>query len=110
MSLSPPERRVAELVGVEERGLVRCLSGLEVRSASTKRKSGDRSVNLCRFYLALALHRLVCEDPLGVVAERFAINRGFLQSLMQQASTYAGKSYRINSSLALFGLFKHFVA
>lgn len=82
-SLSPPERRVAELVGVEERGLVRCLSGAAVAKRTLPQ--------MRRFYLALALHRLVCEDGLTGVAERFDINRGLLQSLMQQASTYAGR-------------------
>nr|CDS23045.1 DNA polymerase theta [Echinococcus granulosus] len=81
-SLSLPERRVAELVGVEERNLIRCLSG----AAVTKRALPQ----MRRFYLALALHCLVCEDGLTEVAERFGINRGLLQSLMQQASTYAG--------------------
>ncbi|KAL5107880.1 DNA polymerase theta [Taenia crassiceps] len=81
-TLSPPERRVAELVGVEERGLVRCLSGAAVAKQTLPQ--------MRRFYLALALHRLVCEDGLIGVAERFGINRGLLQSLMQQASTYAG--------------------
>uniref|UniRef100_A0A0R3WBF7 DNA-directed DNA polymerase n=1 Tax=Taenia asiatica TaxID=60517 RepID=A0A0R3WBF7_TAEAS len=81
-SLSPPERRVAELFGVEERGLVRCLSGAAVAKRTLPQ--------MRRFYLALALYRLVCEDGLTKVAERFGINRGVLQSLMQQASTYAG--------------------
>ncbi|CDS39524.1 DNA polymerase theta [Echinococcus multilocularis] len=81
-SLSQPERRVAELVGVEEHNLIRCLSG----AAMTKRALPQ----MRRFYLALALHCLVCEDGLTEVAERFSINRGLLQSLMQQASTYAG--------------------
>lgn len=116
-SLSPPERHVAELVGVEERGIVRCLSGVTtgVRGLSTRRRSGNRSANLPqlrRFYLALALHRLVREDPLAVVAERFAINRGLLQSLMQQASTYAGYIVLCLSMLSIcavgFGLLVFF--
>ncbi|VDM30487.1 unnamed protein product [Hydatigera taeniaeformis] len=90
-SLSPPERRVAELVGVEERDLVRCLSG----AAMVKRTLPQMQ----RFYLALALHRLVCEDGLTEVAERFNINRGLLQSLMQQASTYAGNWAVFSSSM-----------
>ncbi|VDN97014.1 unnamed protein product [Rodentolepis nana] len=87
-SLSPPEKRVAELLGVEERGLMRCLAGKQV--ALRKDKESANLNQLRRFYLSLALHRLVCEDTLAQVAERFAINRGLLQSVMQQASTYAG--------------------
>nr|CUU98975.1 hypothetical transcript [Hymenolepis microstoma] len=87
-SLSPPEKRVAELVGVEERILMRCLAGKQV--ALRKDKESASLNQLRRFYLSLALHRLVCEDTLAQVAERFGINRGLLQSVMQQASTYAG--------------------
>ncbi|KAM7542357.1 hypothetical protein Aperf_G00000006733 [Anoplocephala perfoliata] len=87
-SLSPPERHVAELVGVEERGLMRCLAGKQ--AASRRGQESASLAQLRRFYLALALHRLICEETLAQVAERFGINRGLLQSLTQQASTYAG--------------------
>ncbi|VUZ56522.1 unnamed protein product, partial [Hymenolepis diminuta] len=67
---------------------MRCLAGKQVASKNNKESA---SLNqLRRFYLSLALHRLICEEKLAQVAERFAINRGLLQSLMQQASTYAG--------------------
>jgi DNA polymerase theta len=49
-----------------------------------------------RFYTALALHDLVNEVPLAVVATKFGCSRGMLQSLQQSASTFAG-GYNISS-------------
>lgn len=46
-----------------------------------------------RFYTALALHDLVNEVPLAVVATKFGCSRGMLQSLQQSASTFAGGYY-----------------
>jgi len=46
-----------------------------------------------RFYTALALHDLVNEIPLAVVARKFGCSRGMLQSLQQSASTFAGYYY-----------------
>ncbi len=88
-SLSPSERHVADLVGVSERFITRCLSGA---GATSKRGGSHGTVLLLhrRFYTALTLYRLICEDGLAAVSERFRVNRGVLQSLMQQASTYAG--------------------
>jgi hypothetical protein len=46
-----------------------------------------------RFYTALALHDLVNEVPLAVVAKKFGCSRGMLQSLQQSAATFAGGYY-----------------
>ncbi|KAF8561289.1 hypothetical protein P879_08688 [Paragonimus westermani] len=91
-ALSAADRRVADLIGVEERFITRCVSGA---SASGNRYGtsaclADRVALHRRFYMALALYRLVCEDGLSAVAQKFGINRGLLQSLQQQAATYAG--------------------
>ncbi|KAF6779074.1 hypothetical protein AHF37_01528 [Paragonimus kellicotti] len=91
-ALSAADRRVADLIGVEERFITRCVSGA---SASGNRYGtsaclADRVALHRRFYMALALYRLVCEDGLSTVAQKFGINRGLLQSLQQQAATYAG--------------------
>lgn len=43
-----------------------------------------------RFYASLALFDLVQEVPLKNVVERFKINKGHVQSLQQQAATFAG--------------------
>eukprot|EP00095_Tigriopus_kingsejongensis_P003466 maker-scaffold13_size735724-snap-gene-6.23 protein:Tk03466 transcript:maker-scaffold13_size735724-snap-gene-6.23-mRNA-1 annotation:"dna polymerase theta isoform x3" len=43
-----------------------------------------------RFYTALALHDLVNEAPLKVVAQKYGASKGMLQSLQQTSSTFAG--------------------
>ncbi|CAL8087638.1 unnamed protein product [Calicophoron daubneyi] len=89
-SLSPADRRVADLIGIEERFITRCAAGASSTKHSTASSGDGRLGRHRRFYTALALYRLVCEDELSTVAERFGLNRGLLQSLQQQAATYAG--------------------
>ncbi|KER31187.1 hypothetical protein T265_02512 [Opisthorchis viverrini] len=94
-SLSPADRRVADLIGIEERFITRCAAGASTTSNTNTRQgasasNSERVALHRRFYTALTLYRLVCEDGLGTVAEQFGVNRGLLQSLQQQASTYAG--------------------
>ncbi|XP_054015016.1 DNA polymerase theta [Hylaeus anthracinus] len=80
--LSESERRVGQLVGVEERFLTSAIKGV-VRTG--KLLSIHR-----RFYTALALHDLVREVPLNTVCKKYGCCRGVLQSLQQSASTFAG--------------------
>ncbi|KAF7258152.1 hypothetical protein EG68_04138 [Paragonimus skrjabini miyazakii] len=91
-ALSAADRRVADLIGVEERFITRCVSGASASGTryGTSTCLADRVALHRRFYMALALYRLVCEDGLSTVARNFGINRGLLQSLQQQAATYAG--------------------
>ncbi|KAF5402490.1 hypothetical protein PHET_04083 [Paragonimus heterotremus] len=91
-ALSAADRRVADLIGVEERFIIRCVSGASASGSryGTSTCLADRVALHRRFYMALALYRLVCEDGLSTVAQNFGINRGLLQSLQQQAATYAG--------------------
>lgn len=42
-----------------------------------------------RFYASLALHELIDEVPIHVVASKFKVNRGILQCLQQSASLFA---------------------
>ncbi|KAL7053660.1 hypothetical protein AAHC03_026931 [Spirometra sp. Aus1] len=91
-NLSAPDRRVADLVGVGERFIMRCVAGGSCRVGAKKQSAVQAFSALVhrRFYTALALYRLICEDGLACVSERFRVNRGVLQSLTQQAATYAG--------------------
>ncbi|VDL93190.1 unnamed protein product [Schistocephalus solidus] len=91
-NLSASDRRVAELVGVGERFIMRCVAGGSCRVGAKKQSAAQAFSALVhrRFYSALALYRLICEDGLACVSERFRVNRGVLQSLTQQAATYAG--------------------
>ncbi|XP_064489901.1 DNA polymerase theta-like isoform X2 [Ornithodoros turicata] len=85
--LPPDKRRVADLVGIEERFLVKAARG---RGTSLgPRQARAMAVHL-RFYVALALEELVQEVPLPVVAAKYGCPKGLLQSLQQSAATYAG--------------------
>ncbi|XP_076643351.1 DNA polymerase theta [Halictus rubicundus] len=80
--LSESERRVGQLVGVEERFLTSAIKGIV-------RPGKSLSIHK-RFYTALALHDLVREVPLNVVCKKYGCCRGVLQSLQQSAATFAG--------------------
>lgn len=86
-NLSEDMKRVGSLVGVEERWMVRAMRGT-LRMANPEQQ---RSLAIHqRFYTALALHDLVGEVSLSEVAARYGANKGNLQSLQQQAATFAG--------------------
>ncbi|XP_076278096.1 DNA polymerase theta [Lasioglossum baleicum] len=80
--LSESERRVGQLVGVEERFLTSAVKGIV--------RPGKLLSIHKRFYTALALHDLVREVPLNVVCKKYGCCRGVLQSLQQSAATFAG--------------------
>ncbi|XP_064629325.1 DNA polymerase theta-like [Lineus longissimus] len=86
-SLTPSMKRVAELVGVQERFLHKAISGRVPKK--TEQQLRTLAVHL-RFYTALVLNDLVKEMPLPVVGEKYKCNRGMLQSLQQSAATFAG--------------------
>ncbi|XP_062540713.1 DNA polymerase theta [Armigeres subalbatus] len=83
-SMDAAMRRVGELVGIRDAFLVKGLRG--------KIADADHEALMIhkRFYTALALKRLVDEEPLSVVAQQFQCSRGLLQSLQQVAATFAG--------------------
>ncbi|XP_058794541.1 DNA polymerase theta [Phymastichus coffea] len=81
-SLSESEKRVGQLVGVEERFLMAAVRGIVKPS---------KALNIHRrFFTAMALHDLVREVPLNTVCKKYNCNRGLLQSLQQSSSTFAG--------------------
>ncbi|XP_043595515.1 DNA polymerase theta isoform X2 [Bombus pyrosoma] len=81
-TLSESERRVGQLVGIEERFLTLAVQGII--------RPGKLLSIHKRFYTALALHDLVREVPLTVVCTKYGCCRGVLQTLQQSASTFAG--------------------
>ncbi|XP_046834318.1 DNA polymerase theta [Vespa crabro] len=81
-SMSESEKRVGQLIGVEERFLMSAIRGVV--------KPGKPLRIHQRFYTALALHDLVREIPLNTVCNKYNCCRGVLQSLQQSASTFAG--------------------
>jgi len=85
-------KRVAELVGVQERYLARAVrsggvgAGLRQSSAVQARTAAIHR----RFYAAMALHELASEVSLPTVVKKYGCTRGVLQSLQQSAATFAG--------------------
>ena len=86
-ALPAAERRVAELVSVEQRFIVRALKGTV--NPRQPRQAAQLAAHK-RFFTALALHELINEAPLRRTADKFGCNRGTLQALQQSAATFAG--------------------
>nr|XP_014685094.2 DNA polymerase theta isoform X1 [Equus asinus] len=80
-------KRVAELVGVEEGFLARCVKGKVV--ARTERQHRQMAIHK-RFFTSLVLLDLISEVPLKEINEKYGCNRGQIQSLQQSAAVYAG--------------------
>jgi len=84
-------KRVAELVGVQERYLARAVrnagAGIGGRQSATQARTA--AIHR-RFYSAMALHELINEVPLPTVVRKYGCTRGVLQSLQQSAATFAG--------------------
>ncbi|CAB4068797.1 POLQ [Lepeophtheirus salmonis] len=86
-SLSSDLKRVGEIVGIEERFLIRAMRGTVNYSVPKQIKS---MATHQRFYTALALNDLVNEVSLYEVTKKYGASKGMLQSLQQAASTFAG--------------------
>ncbi|KAF4020798.1 hypothetical protein G4228_012644 [Cervus hanglu yarkandensis] len=80
-------KRVAELVGVEEGFLARCVKGNLV--ARTERQHRQVAIHK-RFFTSLVLLDLISEVPLKEINQKYGCNRGQIQSLQQSAAVYAG--------------------
>jgi hypothetical protein len=80
-------KRVAELVGVEERFLNRAT---RTRPATRSEPQRHAARVHKRFYVTLALHDLIREVPLDTVAHRYGASRGMLQGLQGSAATFSG--------------------
>ncbi|XP_076724398.2 DNA polymerase theta isoform X3 [Callospermophilus lateralis] len=80
-------KRVAELVGVEEGFLARCVKGKV--EARTERQHRQMAIHK-RFFTSLVLLDLISEIPLKEINQKYGCNRGQIQSLQQSAAVYAG--------------------
>uniref|UniRef100_A0A8D0YDW5 DNA polymerase theta n=1 Tax=Sus scrofa TaxID=9823 RepID=A0A8D0YDW5_PIG len=80
-------KRVAELVGVEEGFLARCVRGKVV--ARTERQHRQIAIHK-RFFTSLVLLDLISEVPLKEINQKYGCSRGQIQSLQQSAAVYAG--------------------
>uniref|UniRef100_A0A8C0ZMU3 DNA polymerase theta n=1 Tax=Castor canadensis TaxID=51338 RepID=A0A8C0ZMU3_CASCN len=73
-------KRVAELVGVEEGFLARCVKGKVV--ARTERHHRQMAIHK-RFFTSLVLLDLISEIPLKEINQKYGCSRGQIQSLQQ---------------------------
>ena len=80
-------KHVANLVGVQEVFLIRAIN--QRVTTRTAAQQAAMSVHL-RFLISLALHDLIHEVPLSVVAEKFGTSKGLLQSLQLSTGGFAG--------------------
>ncbi|KAM5281113.1 DNA polymerase theta-like [Ctenodactylus gundi] len=80
-------KRVAELVGVEEGFMARCVKGKVV--ARTERQHRQMAIHK-RFFTSLVLLDLISEISLKEINQKYGCNRGQIQSLQQSAAVYAG--------------------
>ncbi|XP_059247024.1 DNA polymerase theta [Mustela nigripes] len=80
-------KRVAELVGIEEGFLARCVKGKVV--ARTERQHRQMAIHK-RFFTSLVLLDLISEVPLKEINQKYGCSRGQIQSLQQSAAVYAG--------------------
>ncbi|XP_043272294.1 DNA polymerase theta [Venturia canescens] len=81
-NLTESERRVGQLVGIEENIIISAIRG--------SMKNGKVLDVHKRFYTAMALHDLVREISLIDVCRKYGVCRGVIQSLQQSAATFAG--------------------
>ncbi|KAL1139725.1 hypothetical protein AAG570_006703 [Ranatra chinensis] len=94
-------RAVGELVGVEDRFLIKAMrSNINMNSSEHLHKISIHK----RFYTALALQDLINEVPLKEVSQKYDCNKGMLQSLQQSASTFAGMVHHFCKRLGWGGL------
>jgi len=102
-------KRVAELVGVQERYLARAVrsggacAGMRQSAAVQARTAAVQARTAAvhrRFYAAMALHELANEVPLSTVVKKYGSTRGILQSLQQSAATFAGRDLQFECRVA----------
>jgi DNA polymerase theta len=90
--LSADMKRVAELVGIQERYLARAVRSGGTAPRQTAAQARTAAIHR-RFYAAMALHDLATEMPLPEVVKKYGCTRGVLQSLQQSAATFAGTRF-----------------
>jgi len=92
-------KRVAELVGVQERYLARAVRSGGVGAGPRQSAAAQARTAAIhrRFYSAMALHELANEVPLSTVVKKYGCTRGVLQSLQQSAATFAGLRFQCSA-------------
>ncbi|CAH0668677.1 unnamed protein product [Spodoptera exigua] len=83
--------QTAKVLGITEQNAIRMMTGKPIKNVSEK--------VLCRFYLALMLHDLWKQVPFPVVAQKYNIPRGTVQSVLGAATSAAVSGARLCGAL-----------
>jgi predicted XRE-type DNA-binding protein len=87
-SLSETSILVAKIIGVSPTLINRLAQGATLKNDTPENEEKLRIHR--RFWISLMLQHLIKEEPLSKVAEKFGIERGFLQSLCSTTTGFAG--------------------
>ena len=80
-------KHVADVIGIQEGFLAQAVQGrIPERTQAQRQKLEVHR----RFLTALALHDLVREAPLSLVAHKYSVSKGLLQNLQSASGTFAG--------------------
>ncbi|KAM8808220.1 helicase POLQ-like [Eudromia elegans] len=97
--LSPAEQRIADIVGVPESFITKKASGQAIR------KNVD-STAINRLYLSFVLYTLLKETNVWSVSEKFNMARGYVQSLLTSAASFASCVLHFCEELEEFWVYK----
>ncbi|KAJ0179106.1 hypothetical protein K1T71_004818 [Dendrolimus kikuchii] len=90
--------QTAKILGITEMNAIRMMTGKPITNVPEK--------VLCRFYLALMLHDLWKQVPFHVVAEKYLISRGTVQSVMTSAASFASCAHKFCEDMEEFWPFR----
>ncbi|XP_068797587.1 helicase POLQ-like isoform X2 [Struthio camelus] len=97
--LSAAEQKVADIVGVPESFITKKASGQAIR------KNVDSAI-VNRLYLSFVLYTLLRETNVWSVSEKFNMSRGYVQSLLTSAASFASCVLRFCEELEEFWVYK----
>ncbi|XP_033871515.3 helicase POLQ-like isoform X1 [Acipenser ruthenus] len=97
--LTAVEQNMASMVGVPESYIVKKASGQSL-------KKGVDSLTVNRFYLAFVLFALLKETNVWVVADKFNLARGFVQSLLGSSSAFCSCVVHFTEELEEFWAYR----
>nr|XP_025967922.1 helicase POLQ-like isoform X4 [Dromaius novaehollandiae] len=97
--LSAAEQKVADIVGVPESFITKKASGQAIR------KNVDTGI-INRLYLSFVLYTLLKETNVWSVSEKFNMSRGYVQSLLTSAASFASCVLHFCEELEEFWVYK----
>lgn len=97
--LTAVEQNMASMVGVPESYIAKKASGQSL-------KKGVDSLTVNRFYLAFVLFALLKETNVWVVADKFNLARGFVQSLLGSSSAFCSCVVHFTEELEEFWAYR----